>query len=333
MAGGFASNLGDLIVGIDEHRAAVDQAEELRKLGIEPEFYGGDYEDSVYSGDFTPQQYDDPIAAQYETISEDPRVRQVQMDALQSLIDRSSGAADAKMQAASFGALDEANQLARSREDAIRMDAQRKGQSGSGMDSVMRAQAAQSAANRARVGTQQAALDAALQKLAATEGAMAGADQMRGRDFQRNSANSNIINDFNRFNTQALNAARQANVNMQNQAGMRNLDARQGMNNSRAGTKNRSIDRRDRLSAASHDAKMDRFSMQNAVGDKARRGLGRAVTGGVGMGQNLMDAATAGMSGGYGRAAQQPSGGMGSMGAAGGSVDNPLDPEKDWVYG
>jgi hypothetical protein len=325
----LSQNLGDLFSGLEDQDSANNMADKLAKMGIAPEFAGIDYAAPSYSGDFDPLLYDDPIAAQYETIGHDPRVRQVQMDALQSLIDRGSGAADAKMQAASFGAMDEASQLARGREDAIRMDMQRKGQSGSGLDAVMRAQASQQAANRARAGTQQAVLDAALEKLAATQGAMAGADQMRGRDFQRDSANTGIINDFNVFNTKAKNAARQANVDVRNRAGMRNLDARQGINNATAGARNNSLDRRDRIVGATHDAKMDRFGMENAIEDRRRGGVGKAIAGGVGAASDVANAAMAGMGSGYGgstKAATKP-----ATYAGAGEKENPFD--DDVVYG
>lgn len=239
-----------------------------------PTFSNEDYGLYSLAGEFSPE------AAQYQTISEDPRIRQVQEDALQSLIDRGNGAADAKMQAAQFGAMDEAGQLARAREDAIRMDAARKGQSGSGMDAVMRAQASQAAANRARAGSQQAVIDAALEKLAATQGAMAGADQMRGRDFQRNSANAGILNEMNKFNTQA-----------RNQAAQMNLQARQGIMNANVDQRNRGIDRRDRNTQQGFGNTMTKATSRG----NALQGMSNAA----GQGQTQQQAANAA---GYGQA-------------------------------
>jgi hypothetical protein len=63
---------------------------------------------------------------------------------------------------------------------------------------------------------------------------MQGAAGVRGQDFQRAAANSDIINRFNMFNTQARNAAAQ-----------QNLAARQGISNANVDQGNKSLDRRN----------------------------------------------------------------------------------------
>ena len=324
----ISRNAGLLAGGIGGADAASAAAEELRKLGISPEFFGGDYGEEAYAGDFTPTLFDDPTEAQYQTVAEDPRVRGMQMDALQQLIDKSRGAADMRRAADPGRALDQANQLARGREGAIRMDMERKGQAGSGTDAIMRAQASQMGANRARQGTQQAALDAALQKLTASQGVIQGAGNVRGQDFQRNATNSDIINRFNQFNTQARNAARQANVNMQNQASARNLDTRQGLGGRNAGTRNASIDRRDKLAQQTHGNKMGRWAAENDMRNQYANAMGQAVTGGVGLLEDAGSAAMAGMkaSGGGGSAG----GGFTAQGAQG--PKKITLPEDDWEY-
>ncbi len=185
-----------------------------------PMFSNADYAQYSLAGEYTPE------SAGYETISEDPRLRQVQMDALQTLVDRASGAADARMQAEQYGAMDEANQLARGREQAIAQSMARKGQSGSGIGAVLAAQAAQQGANRARSGSQDAVLNAALEKLQAQNSLMAGAGNVRGQDFQRAAANSDIVNRFNMFNTNARNEAKRMNLNAAQTLGNANVDLR-----------------------------------------------------------------------------------------------------------
>jgi hypothetical protein len=296
----ISQNAAGLVGGIYEADAASDALEELRRIGLAPEFDGRDYEGITYEGDFNPILYDDPEAAQYQTVAEDPRLKGIQMDALQKLIDQGSGAADMRMAADQGMALDEANQLARAREGAIRMDMERKGQAGSGMDSVLRAQSAQMGANRARQGTQQAVLDAALAKVTAQQGAIGAAGGIRGQDFNVARTNADIVNDFNKLNTAARNHARQANVGMKNAAGMRNLDTRQGIRNSNTGTRNASIDRKDRLAGAKHSATMDRWSAANDTNRRYNQGLSKAISGGVGMANDVLSATTAGMTGGKG---------------------------------
>lgn len=266
---GIGQNIGGILGGIAGYNNANALDEEL--LGINPTagFSDADYQTVGYEGDFTPTLFDDPEAAQYQTISEDPRVRQVEMDALQSMIDRASGAADAKSNAAQFGAMDEANQLARGREGAIRQSMARRGQTGSGMDAVLQAQAGQSAANRARAGTQDAVTNAAIEKMLANNQAMAGAGSVRGQDFQRNAANSDIVNRFNQFNTQARNAARQANVGMQNDARMRNVNTKQGLAGTNTGIKNQGLNRSDANRQKNLDNRYKRFGMHAGLMNQA----------------------------------------------------------------
>lgn len=306
----LSQSFGDLFGGIEQQNAAAEQAERLRKMQVGPDFENANYENARYLGDFDPAMLDTPEAAQYQTIDEDPKVRGMQMDALQALIDRTSGAADAKMQAAQFGAMDEANQMAKSREGAIRQGMERKGQGGSGLDAVLRAQSAQQGANRARGGMQDAVMAAALEKLAANNGMIQGAGQVRGQDFQRNAANSDIVNRFNQFNTQARNAARAANVNAKNQAGMHNNNARQGNENSRAGMSNQSLNRRDNNAIAKNNAANRRFELESGIADKQSAGTARAIQGGAGLAETAMQAGMAGAGGGMGGMAKQAATGM-----------------------
>ncbi len=235
-----------------------------------PTFDNSDYGQYSLAGELSPED------AKYETVGEDPRLRGMQMDALQTLIDRSNGAADAKSNAAQYGALDEANQLARSREQAISMDMARKGQTGSGMDAVMRANAGQQAANRARAGTQDAVTNMALEKLAAQKGMLEGAGNVRGQDFQRASTNTDIANRFNMFNTQA-----------RNDAAKTNLGARQGINNANVDQKNRSSDRRNTNAQSGFGAAMTKATgrsnslqgMSADAGDSQKAGAAASAQG------------------------------------------------------
>lgn len=324
----FGQNVAGLAGGLLEQEEANRQMEELRKLGIGPKFSEQDYESAQYAGDFNPAMLDTPEAASYQTIEEDPRLQQLQMDSLQALIDRTSGAADARMQSQQFAAMDEANQLARGREQAIAQDAQRRGQGGSGFDAIMRAQAAQIGANRARAGNQDAVEAAALEKLAAQNAQMQGYGNLRDQAYRTKAANSQIVNDFNRFNTQARNAARAANVNAQNEAGMRNTNARQGQANAHATTRNESLNRKDRIAQAGHTAQMDRFGMENAIGANRARGTAQAIQSGAGMAQDVMTSAFAGMNGGGAGKAAKPNGTM----MAGTQGDGGVKIEDEWEY-
>jgi hypothetical protein len=194
-----------------------------------PEFLQGDYGQYSLAGTYDPQM------AQASQISEDPRLREMEMAALNRLSGNLDAASTSKGDAARFAALDEGNQLARAREGEIRAQAERSGQAGSGMDALMQAQAAQMGANRARQGTMDALHQKALERLANEQALTSAAGNMRGEDFRANSANANIINQFGMFNTQAANEAKRMN-----------LQAQQGINNANVEQGNRSLDRADR---------------------------------------------------------------------------------------
>lgn len=154
----------------------------------------------------------DPERAEASTISEDPRLRETEIAALDRLSGNLDASSTAKADAARFNALDEGNQLARAREGAIRAQAERSGQAGAGMDALMQAQSAQMGANRARQGTMDALSQKALERLANEQAVTNAAGKIRGEDFTAKSANANIINQFGMFNTQAANEAARMNL-------------------------------------------------------------------------------------------------------------------------
>lgn len=237
---------GDVMQGIEMGQANDRLGQALgviQNLGA-PQLPQGDYRGVDYAGDYSPYGYNTPEQADATTISTDPATRNIQMQALQQLISQGNGAADATQAAAQFKALDAANQMANAREGAIRSDMESRGQGGSVLNAMMRAQAAQDGANRAQGGTLDAQSQAALQKLAALgqAGNMAGA--VRGQDFQNAAANADILNRFNMFNVAANNAVNQANVGLQNEAQLRNLGVRQGLNTQNTGITNSNLDRR-----------------------------------------------------------------------------------------
>lgn len=289
-------------IGADQRRELYDQEyQNLNDINI-PQFMRGNY---------TPEQfkaalYDTPEAAQYQTIGENQQTKSAQMAALQSLIDGAGRAGDATREAMSNQALMDASGLARQREGAIKAEAERRGQGGAGMDMVMRAQAAQMGANRAQQGTLQAAQQAALQKLAAQQAALSGASQVRGQDFNTAAANSDIVNRFNLFNTQARNAANQANVNMQNQGSMYNI----GNNNA---AQQWNMNRSDRNAQQTYENRMgkqgQRFRYTDTINGNERKDMEEANQRGAANRsyyESMMGGAGMGGGGGGG-------GGMGSM--------------------
>lgn len=254
---GMAGQAGALDDASQKRRAALAAAMGVPLLDLPDE----DYSYLDYAGDYNPYAIGAPKLAEYQQVADSPETRAIQMQALQKLIAQGNGAADAQNQAAQFSALDAANQQANAREGAIRQSMERKGQGGTGVNALMRAQAAQMGANRAAQGTLDAASQAALMKLQALGAAGNAAGQMRGQDVGLNSQNAGIINDFNRFNVAAQNRVAEQNVENRNAAQLRNLNTRQDISGRNTGIRNSGVDQRRNNALTEHTANANRTGM------------------------------------------------------------------------
>lgn len=269
----FAPGISQLISNDAQRgkeRAAIHEIQGLKG----PQFGNGQYRAGDYSGDFSPEAYRTPEAASYQTINVDPRTRDIAMSALGRLQGFADQAATSQEALGRANALNDANSLAGQREGAIAAAAQRRGQGGSGLEYVLRNQAAQEGAMRAQTGGLESAQQAALQRLMGTQASMQGAQSMRGQDIGLAAQNAAIINAFNMANTNARNAANSANTDLRNAAGMRNLDARQGYNNNVAGAGNANLSRSDQNAMATYGAdERKRMAIANLLTGSANRGM------------------------------------------------------------
>lgn len=237
-----------------------------------PRYDPRSYETQQYAGDFRPDMYSTPEAAQYQTISEDPRIREMQIKALQNMQGYADGAADSQQSLDRQQSLNDASQFAKQRQGAIASQAARRGQLGNGLDYVMQQQAAQQGANQAQTGMLNANAQAALQRLQGMQGSLQGASQVRGQDYNAANSNADIINKFNMYNTQNRNDANQANTGMHNAAELRNLNARQGNQNTNTGIMNSGINRNDANANGYFDATMQKLNALNsAIGGQANQ--------------------------------------------------------------
>lgn len=227
-----------------------------------------DYQTVDYTGDYNPEKYTSPEEAQYSLAQDSSEGRAAQLAALQdmrNLTDQSAGSTSALgRQRAEM----DARQLAQSREGAIRQDAMRRGQVGGAADMIARQQAAQAAANQNLSGGLQSAQMAALQQLAGTQAGSQMAGQLRGQDQAMAFNNADTINKFNMFNTGARNDVSQANTDMKNAAGMRNLNTIQGLAGQNAGINNRSLDRNDTIKSANLADEREKKRLKNGLVDK-----------------------------------------------------------------
>ncbi len=206
------AGLGDLldpILGDNDLSDARRQIERNRALyeGIDlPEY-----------ADWVPELYNSENA-DYSLTSDDPMTRSAQLSALNKMAGLAdTGLSDADM-AGYTKAINNANQVARSGNQAVMQNAQARGVGGSGLEMVMREQANQDAATRAQESGMQVAGDAAKQRALYNQAFLQGTSNMRDQDYRTNAANTGIINQFNQANTQARNATNAANTGLRNDA-------------------------------------------------------------------------------------------------------------------
>lgn len=182
--------------------------------------------------DFRPDLFT-PEMAQYALTSEDPLLRSAQMNALEKMSALSSEGFGAEDEYAFGRARDLAGNIARSGNQAAIADAERRGVSGGGMEFAMREAANQQAAERAQEAGMARAAEAAKARRDALVAYSQGLSGMRSQDYQVNSGNTDIINEFNQRNTATRNAASEANVNTRNQAQQFNQQGRRDLDQQR----------------------------------------------------------------------------------------------------
>lgn len=265
-----------------------------QEIGNANRLEGPEYENSsgihqTYSGDFNPEDYMNPEAAKYELAQDSAEGRSAQLAALAKMSDLTDQSAGSSMALGRNQAQMDARQLAQSREGMIRQDAMRRGQVGGAADMIGRQQAAQAAANMNLNGGMQNAQQAALMQLAGTQAGAGMAGQLRGQDQALAFNNANTINSFNMHNTDARNSANNMNTQLHNGGQLRNLDARQGFNNSVVGLDLNQRDRRDRNVNSQYGAKMDKYgavtdAMDKRIGLYGNAGKDAAEAGKTGFG-------------------------------------------------
>lgn len=185
---------------------------------------GPEFRDIKYETDkLNPYSYERPRDIDFQTVSENPQLRSAQLDALRKIYDQGEGYGAAQGDALRRRALTDANQLAQAREGAALANAQARGVGGSGLSLALAQQNSQNAANRALSGGLDAAQQAALQRLQASQAYAQGLGQIRNQDVDLSQRNADIVNRFNTLNTQARNAVRQGNVDIQNRAQQYNV--------------------------------------------------------------------------------------------------------------
>lgn len=164
---------------------------------------------------------DDVIGRQ---ISEDQALRQKQIDNLDYLKSMSEGKINAQRELDLYRAIQDANAMARARDEAALQSAQARGVGGGGLEFTMRQQGGQDAANRLQQAQMASAAQAALERLQATGQLQSGLSGMRDQDYRTNAQNADIINKFNVMNSARRQEALDKRAMLKNQASQYNKD-------------------------------------------------------------------------------------------------------------
>lgn len=206
---------------------------EEQELALETPDYIGDYDPSLERnvGEIGPSEL--------KQIDVDPRLKEAQMQALAQLSDvvNTGGMTDADK--ASYELVRRgASGEAQARNQALLQEMQARGQGGSGAELISRLQANQAGADRmqqAALQNQIAARQRALEAVSQS-GNMAG--NIRTQDFGEQARIAEAQDIINRTNKQNAQSIEQRNVGSKNQAGLRNIDTRQGLEGTRANISN-----------------------------------------------------------------------------------------------
>lgn len=224
--------------GDDAQRNAIAEFNNIRLPGVDEQSLNLD--DMQYLGDYQAQMeqglnQDD---SQMGGISLDPRLREAQMGALESISEMGetgfSQAEEAALRQARRGAAGEAQAKSAQLLDEF----SRRGMGGSGAELAARLQAGQSSADRlSQEGDRLSQMSQERALNALSQQANLGS-QIRGQEFGEQSDIARAQDAINQFNTANQQNVQSRNVNNTNQAGLRNLSEKQRIGETNTGLSN-----------------------------------------------------------------------------------------------
>lgn len=245
-AGKFLGGIGGLFGGGKSKEELAQEAEELaiRKLQ-------GVYMPTLEELKYSPEEYQylgDLTAAQEEAgqlgpsqmaqIQASPEYKQAQLLALQKLQERGEQGLTATERAA-LGDIRRGSEGAeRSRQQGILQNMAERGAGGSGAELAARLQSSQSEANRASAEGDRLAAMAEQRALEAISQGGALAGNIRGQEFNEESAKAQAADEIARFNLANLQGVRQRNVGSENVARERNVSEKQRISEGNVGGRN-----------------------------------------------------------------------------------------------
>jgi hypothetical protein len=235
-----AAAIGGAVIASEAASANRDAAETAAQRAVDTITAAGappDQSKQIFMEEFrkagllTPE-LEKEINVQFEKVkAPDAKTVKAQQTALEGLTQFSKGGLTAEERVAQNKIMTDQARANEASKNSIIQNLAQRGQAGGGAELALRLQSSQANANEANASADRAAANAqqrALQSLQALGGL---STNIRGQEFQENSANANIANEQNRFNVANQLAVQSRNVGAKNQAQQYNLTNAQNIMN------------------------------------------------------------------------------------------------------
>lgn len=198
---------------------------------------------------------------QLENVSLDPRLKKTQMDNL-AMLEKiaSSGGMTPEDKASLQLAMNKVEQDANARNQALLQQQEARGVGSSDMATAMRAQTAQSAANRASEAALTNQIEGRRRALEAMTGAGSLAANLEQADYGRQAALAQNLNAREQANVQARNDAQQRNIAEQNAAQRFNIQNKQNVSNLSVESRNLAEQKNKALHQTQYQNQLDRLA-------------------------------------------------------------------------
>lgn len=241
--GGLTALFGD---GSEDNEKAMKMREDLlRQIAAipEPQLQKLTYERYKQAGVFTPEMEKaiEQGPSAYENIKVNPKYNQVQLSALEDLVNRGRTGLSLSDRAALADIQENQARQQQAAMQGILQNRQMRGVAGGGDELSAALQSAQASANEGARAQRQQAAQAQQAALAAMSQAGGMATNLRSQDFGEQEKMAQARDELNRFNTRARQDVQQRNVASGNQAQQYNLNTAQDVANKNTGVGNQEM--------------------------------------------------------------------------------------------
>lgn len=239
-------------------------------------------------------------------ITEDPALKDAQMQALTSLSQRAKGGLSPEDRAALAASREQVQGDVESKRQQIMQQMAMRGQSGSGADLAAQLLASQQGAQRQSEEGRELAALASRRALEATSALGGLGGQIRGQDFDINRARSAAADELSRFNVQSAQANQMRNIAAQNAAQEFNLQNLQNIGNINVAQSNQELQRQRQAEADDWTRNLQRAQVRSGGSANLANTLGQSANQQAQSAYNLFGGIGQGLAG-VGQAQQQQS--------------------------